>query len=289
MVAEALNGTQQTRFYSDSEMRDAVRAYQLAHSLDDATAASRIGISVGAFERWMDGTPAYTVARARLNRFCRERGLVPEPSEITRPHRSVIAYMAKQEPDEPGKTEASAPDLETAITESINEHHDVLVALAASDEPNAIAEEANTIEGLFVEGPVDTANAIIKHSPFPDGFALVWNAPPLSEPAIRIADGGVLLNKALRQLMGDPERVLIGVWSDPQWTTARIAVSPHVPEQLAKMALPIPKNGELSKRFRDNLAGNQVPNGTYALLPEGDCWITGEIALNPVDPQGALA
>lgn len=286
MVAQAqLNGTA-PHFYSDAEMRDAVRAHQLAYSLNDATVAARIGISVGAFERWMNGTPSYTVARARLIRFCRGQNLIPEPTEIVtaepepEPQRSVIAYMADREPEpEPAWVETNAPEIETATTESIREHHDVLVALAASDD---LAEPDDPLIGA----PLVTWERA-PGFPFPLGFSVVWNLPAtaLNTPSIRLAKTGILFNKALRDQMGSPDAVMVALWRDE--TTCRLAVASAV-DGFDSYAIRLPKSGEIAQRVRTVHIGPVVPDGTYAVTKEGDCWITGEIALNPVDPKGAL-
>lgn len=48
----------------------------------------------------------------------------------------------------------------------------------------------------------------------------------------------------------------------------------------------MPKSGELSRGVRVQL-GDVVPDGTYPVTREGDCWITGEIALTPAEKGAA--
>jgi hypothetical protein len=259
-------------------MRDAVRAHQLAHAIDDATVASRIGISVGAFERWMSGTPSYTVARARLIRFCRGQNLIPEPTEIVEvapepePQRSVIAYMADREPEpEPAWDAASA---EPTATENVTE---------PKAEPGPM-----TVEQLQ---SLDWDNVTWERAPgfpFPLGYSVVWNLPAqaLNTPSIRLAKTGILFNKALRDQMGSPDAVMVALWRDE--TTCRLAVAKAV-DGFEMYAIRLPKSGEIAQRVRTVHIGPVVPDGTYPVTKEGDCWITGEIALNPVDPKGALA
>lgn len=274
MVAQAqLNGTA-PRLYSDAEMRDAVRAYQTRFKLSDDRMSSKIGISIGAFERWMDGTPAFTVARARLIRFCRDRQLIPEPSEIgevapePEPQRSVIAYMADREP-EPAWDVASA---DHPATETV-----------AEPEP-----EPMTFEQFQ---SLDWDNVTWERAPgfpFPLGYSVVWNLPAtaLNTPSIRLAKTGILFNKALRDQMGSPDAVMVALWRDE--TTCRLAVARAV-DGFESYAIRLPKSGEIAQRVRTVHIGPVVPDGTYPVTKEGDCWITDEIALNPVDPTGALA